>query len=273
MSGVYVHGYSAAEAMRLNSQASILVEFIHRGVCFPAGSRILEAGCGTGAQTIELVRQHPECELIAIDRFAESLAIAEERVRSQAQLANTRFADVRFRVADLNALPFGAAEFDGAFLCFVLEHLPDVARALSEIKRVLKPGAKLHAFEGDHGSVTAWPNDPAIYRLVAAVAGYQSEQGGDACIGRRLCPVLLSAGFHQVTVRPYVAYSDAVRPEWREAFTKATFTDMMALQRDAVLARALLTETEWQEGMEALQQAALGDGTFSYTFFRASALR
>jgi hypothetical protein len=136
---------------------------------------------------------------------------------------------------------------------------------------VLKPGASVHVFEGDHGSVLAWPDDPAIQRLVGAVSQHQSLQGGDAYIGRRLYPILSDAGFENVRVEPYMADADGSRPNWIDEFTQATFIDMMRGQEEAVLERGLLTEREWQAGMTALSRTATIEGTFCYTFFRATA--
>ena len=47
----YVHGYSEREAQRLNDQANTIAELLHYDSVWPAGSMILEAGCGVGAQT------------------------------------------------------------------------------------------------------------------------------------------------------------------------------------------------------------------------------
>jgi len=267
MPGVYVHGYSAEESERLNAQAGILSGFIHEKAIFAPGSRVLEAGCGVGAQTIQLAQRNPEAEFVAIDYSAESLAIARERVQAMG------LGNVEFRHADIHALPFEDAEFDGAFLCFVLEHLAAPDEALQEVRRVLRPGAKVCSFEGDHGTVLPSPDDPAIHRMVAAIVRLQSLESGDACIGRRLCPLLRSAGLRNVNVEPCVAYADATRPQWVEQFTLATITEMFALQETGVLSRGLLSEPEWRAGMKGMRRAACEDGTFAYTFFRGTAER
>jgi len=267
MSDAYVHGYSAAEQVRLTRQAGILAEFIHCQAIFPPGSRVFEAGCGVGAQTIQLARRNPQTRIIAVDRSAHSVSIAQQRVAVDA------LANVEFQIADINRLPFGDGEFDGAFLCFVLEHLSSREHALGEIRRVLRPGAKVHVFEGDHGSVLAWPDDAAIDRLVSAVSRHQCLQGGDPYIGRRLAPILRESGLQNVAVEPCVAYADATRPGWIDGFTKATFIDMMKAQREAVLERDLISDLEWRDGIEALGRTTASDGTFCYTFFRATADR
>lgn len=267
MAGVYVHGYSAEESERLDAQAGILSGFIHAKAIFTPGSRVLEAGCGVGAQTLQLARRNPQSNFLSVDYSAESLDIARRRVEA-AGLTN-----VEFRRADIHALPFADAEFDGAFLCFVLEHLAAPESALQEIRRVTRPGAKVCAFEGDHGTVLPHPDDPAIHRMVAAIARLQKLEGGDACLGRSLCPLLMAAGLRNVIVEPCVAYADATRPQWVEQFTLATITEMFALQETPVLSRGLLSEPDWRAGMRGMHRAARDDGTFAYTFFRATAER
>ena len=49
--GRYVHGYSQWESERLRDQAGTLAELLHRDTHYPAGRKVLEAGCGVGAQT------------------------------------------------------------------------------------------------------------------------------------------------------------------------------------------------------------------------------
>lgn len=139
----YVHGYSDDETRRLGDQADTLAAILHAGTSFPAGSRVLEVGCGVGAQTAHLVRSSPGAHLVAVDISGESLASARARLPD---------AGVEWRQADLFDLPFADAEFDHLFVCFVLEHLHDPRRALAGLRRVLRPGGTLTVIEGDHGS-------------------------------------------------------------------------------------------------------------------------
>jgi ubiquinone/menaquinone biosynthesis C-methylase UbiE len=263
----YVHGYSATEENRLSHQAGILAGFIHAASTFAPGSRILEPGCGTGEQTVQLAARNPHTTFVAIDRSEQSLQVTAQRI------AALGLSNVELRVADVCALPFAAGELDGAFVCFLLEHLRAREQALREIRRVLKAGAPVHVFEGDNGSAHGWPDDPAISRLVEAVSAQHRLQGGDPCIGRGLYAVLAAAGFDNVSVEPCVAYADGSRRRWTEEFTKATFIAMMKGQRDATLECGLLTAREWGEGMDALERTTAADGSFCYTFFRATARR
>jgi len=72
----YVHGYSPDEAQRLGDQADTLAGLLHSGTSYPAGSRVLEVGCGVGAQTVHLVAGSPAARFTAIDTSAASLARA-----------------------------------------------------------------------------------------------------------------------------------------------------------------------------------------------------
>src|SRR5690606_5236131 len=118
----YVHGYSDREARRLADQAAALAELLHAGTAYPAGSRVLEAGCGVGAQTVRLVRRSPGARIVAVDVAEDSLARARARLGAEAPEAAAR---VTWQRADVYRLPFADASFDHVFVCFLLEHLPD----------------------------------------------------------------------------------------------------------------------------------------------------
>jgi SAM-dependent methyltransferase len=159
----YVHGYSVRESERLRDQASTLTELLHGDTRYPAGSLVLEAGCGVGAQTVTLAANSPQARFVSIDISPVSLAQAERAVRERG------FANVEFRQADIFALPFAEAQFDHVFVCFVLEHLADPVAALAKLRRVLKPGGTLTVIEGDHGSTYFHPDSaPAGARSSAS---------------------------------------------------------------------------------------------------------
>src|SRR5436309_1608618 len=137
MNVVYVHGYNARENERLHDQAGTLIDLLHSDTVYPAGSSVLEVGCGVGAQTLALVQRSPAARFTSIDLSAESMAEAARKA-SRAGLTN-----VEFQQADIFALPFGSASFDHVFVCFVLEHLTRPVDALKILHRVLRPGGTI----------------------------------------------------------------------------------------------------------------------------------
>ena len=135
----YVHGYDVRENIRLQDQASTLVELLHSDTTYPAGSRVLEAGCGVGAQTVTLAQNSPKAHITSIDISSQSVAEAEQKVTAAG------FTNVTFQQGDIFNLTFAPESFDHIFVCFVLEHLANPEQALTALQTVLKPGGTMTA--------------------------------------------------------------------------------------------------------------------------------
>ncbi len=261
----YVHGYSPKEEQRLHDQAETLTELLHHDTGYPAGSCVLEAGCGVGAQTSALAESSPNAWITSVDISGKSVRAAEKRA-GELGLTN-----VRFMQADIFNLPFDDATFDHIFLCFVLEHLPEPVRALQVLKGKLKPGGTITAIEGDHGSTFFHPASDAAWKTIQCLVDIQKSHGGDSLIGRRLYPLLKEAGFLDVTVSPRMVYVDDSRPELVQGFTRDTFVAMVkGIESDAI-ALEMITPEDWDRGIRELEATAEGKGTFCYTFFKARA--
>lgn len=259
----YVHGYSGREGQRLLDQASSLVDLLHWDTAFPAGSVVLEAGCGVGAQTVTIARASPHARICSVDISEQSLREARARVAA-AGLAN-----VVFLQGDVFQLPFPPRIFDHVFVCFVLEHLHDPLTALAGLKRLLKPGGTITAIEGDHGSTYFYPDSADAHRAIQCLVDLQARGGGDALIGRRLYPLLVEAGFQSVNVSPRMVYVDASRPALVDGFTRKTFNAMVEGVRDDAIAASLIDAITWDKGIRDLHRTTAADGVFCYTFFKA----
>ncbi len=77
------NGYDQRENIRLQDQASTLVELLHSGTSFPRGSRVLEAGCGVGSQTVSLANNSPGAHIISVEIAEVSIAEAKKSVESE----------------------------------------------------------------------------------------------------------------------------------------------------------------------------------------------
>lgn len=260
----YVHGYEARELERLTDQAGTLVDLLHGDTAYPAGSAVLEAGCGVGAQTVTLARRSPGARFTSVDVSAASLAEAERRV-TEAGLTN-----VAFQQADIFDLPFGAASFDHVFVCFVLEHLARPVEALIALKHLLRPGGTITVIEGDHGSAYFHPDSAAAHDAIGTQIALQARAGGNALIGRQVYPLLVGAGFGAVRVSPRMVYVDASRPELVDGFTRKTFTAMIEGVRAPALAAGLLDAARFDRGVRDLHRTTAADGVFCYTFFKGT---
>jgi SAM-dependent methyltransferase len=263
----YVHGYELREAERLGDQAGTLFDLLHGDTAYPPGTRILEPGCGVGAQTVPLARRNPGARITSVEVSAASVAEARRRV------AAAGLADVEVVQGDLFDLPYAPRSFDHVFVCFVLEHLAEPERALVALRELIRPGGTITVIEGDHGSTTFHPDSAAAHEAIDCQVRLQRDAGGDAMIGRRLYPLVAGAGFAGVQVSPRMVYVDASRPDLVDGFTRRTFTAMIEGTREAAVAAGLIEPERFDEGIRALHRTTEPDGVFTYTFFKAVARR
>ena len=267
MTGAYVHGYDERANKRLHDQAQTLAELLHHDTSYPAGSRVLEAGCGVGAQTVTLARHSPEARITSIDVSAGSLAAAARKAEADG------ITNVDFRQADIFDLPFEPETFDHVFVCFVLEHLARPVAALEILRGMLRPGGTITVIEGDHGSAYFHPDSDAAHDAIRCQIELQRAAGGDALIGRQVYPLMTAAGFDAVRVSPRMVYVDATRPELVDGFTRKTFTAMIEGTREDALAARLIDAERFDAGVAALERTTEPDGVFCYTFFKGVGAR
>lgn len=92
-----------------------------------------DLGCGTG-QVSELIAPHV-ARVIAVDGSTDMVQAARKRLKSLHQ--------VEVRRGDMESLPIDDQQLDAAILALVLHHVPEPARALAEVNRVLKCGGRV----------------------------------------------------------------------------------------------------------------------------------
>jgi len=257
----YIHGYSEDEAVRLADQAATLAELLHHDTRYPAGSLVLEAGCGTGEQTLQIAGRNPGISLVSVDLSAVSLRAARAR-GLPADLVR----------GEITTLPFRDESFDHVFVCFVLEHLADPEGALRALGRLLRPGGTITVIEGDHGSCYYHPATPAASSAWRALVSAQQAIGGDPLIGRRLYPLIAGAGFAGVTVSLRQVYADESCPELQDGFVQRTIVPMVEGVRENA-ALGLVDPAVFEQGLADLRATGGPGGTFCYTFFRATGIK
>ena len=110
------------------------------------GEKVLELGCGTGSMWQGVIL--PEgCHVTLTDLSSGMLKTARQ---------NTVHLHADYAVCDAMALPYEDNAFDVVIANMMLYHVPDIARALQEIRRVLKPEGRFFAATfGEHGAVEA----------------------------------------------------------------------------------------------------------------------
>jgi SAM-dependent methyltransferase len=123
--------------------------------------RLLEAGCGQGALAAQLMAAG--VEVTALDQSERMVALTSAR-------------GVRAIVGDVEQLPFADASFDVSVANYMLYHLPDLDRGLSELARVLRPGGTLvAATNSDRQLAELW--ELAGRREPGGLGGFIAENG------------------------------------------------------------------------------------------------
>ena len=264
----YVHGYTTRETQRLLEQSLILEDLLHTGTSFLKGERVLEAGCGVGAQTRILARRNPDAIFECVDISQESI----EQARGVARLEG--IGNVIFKQADLYSLSCKPDSFDHVFVCFVLEHLPDPAFALKIFKQVLKPGGSITLIEGDHGS-GFWTPETGKSRMVwKGLIDSQIELGHDPNIGRRVYPLLNDAGFVIRDVSPRWVYTDQSNPGLLNGVIHQIIAPMVYSAEKQVLDSAYMEKDDWDRGLNDIREVARHPkGTFFYSWFKGVGIK
>jgi SAM-dependent methyltransferase len=151
------------------------------------GDSILDVGCGTGSLTGVLLGSANVKSVVGIDLADVYLEAARQTIRDPR---------VTFKTADATSLPFADQNFDRALSMLVLQFVPDANKAVSEMRRVVRPG----------GVVAA-----AVWDSFGGMPGMRMFWDSAAHLGLADDTVLRDLYFRPMT-RP-----NDMRAAWREA--------------------------------------------------------
>lgn len=263
----YLHGYSDKERDRLHRQARFLEPMVHSGLPYRRRKKLLEVGSGVGAQTEILLRHWPDLHVTGVEINDEQLAEAR-RFLSTVPWAQDRYTLAK---ADATQLDYGPGSFDAAFLCWVLEHVGDPARVLSEVRRVLVPGSPVVCSEVLNATFFLDPYSPDTLRYWTAFNEHQLAVGGDPFVGAKLGNLLQSVGFRDVQTEVKSFHLDNRDPVERAEFL--AYWSELLLSGAPQLLEAKKVEESVVEGMrtELARVARDPNSVFFYAFIQARA--
>jgi SAM-dependent methyltransferase len=151
---------SALESFNQIEQLQELKRLGHERTGIAAGAHVLEVGCGFGLETLRLFRlAAPGGGVAGCDLSSDFLV--EARHRASATGANIVLAQAR-----AEALPYSEKSFDIVWAERVLIYVPDTSRAISEMRRVLRPGGRVALVEPDISTSTVNVRDRGLLRRV-----------------------------------------------------------------------------------------------------------
>lgn len=158
---------------------------IHEAGLAP-NTRVLDLGCGTGTLTILIKQSQPTADVVGFDGDAQVLDIARAKARQHG-------VNITLEQGMAYQLPYPNHSFDRVFSSLVLHHLTtqDRARALREVKRVLKPGGEFWVI--DFGK----PHNPLAFLVSRVMRNLERTKD---LIDGLLPDQLQRAGFPRVEV-------------------------------------------------------------------------
>ena len=162
-----------------------------------ARGRVLEIGIGSGLN-IPLYDPHRVEHLWGLDPSAEMWSIAQKN-------ALAHHLDAEFLQAGADAIPLESQSADTVVMTYTLCTIPEIAPALSEIRRVLKPGGKLLFCE--HGRAP----DASVRRWQERLNPVWHALAGGCNLNRPIDQLLLEAGFRSPDLQTMYI------PGWRPA--------------------------------------------------------
>ncbi len=209
-------GYARWWAPVLAPAVASLLERL--GSLVPAGpARVIDIGTGTGQLALGALARWPQVSIVGVDASAGMRAMAD--ANADRQLGGRDRSRFRTEVAFADRLPFADRAFDLALSSFVLQLVPNRARALREARRVLRPGGSL--------AYVSWLQDDRafepdmVFDDVLDDLGIGAREGdgrsGDLPSVERAAGELRRAGFagvlaeagrleHRFTIEGYVAF-------------------------------------------------------------------
>jgi len=187
----------------------------------PGNGSVLDVGCGTGEILVRLAERFPQASFIGVDLEEPHLALAASRCAEFG-------ARVRFERGDALALSFSDSTFDLVICRHVVQAVPDPGRVIAEIRRVLRPGGRVHLIAEDYGMLWTHPTEldsDGFWQVLPP--RFAAAVGCDLNVGRKIFTLLHDHGMIDIAADYVVVDTLRVDREifariweaWRDGYT------------------------------------------------------
>lgn len=193
------------EFERLLKQATVLPELeldVLKQHGLKAGINILDAACGPGALSCLIGKNIEQVKITGIDINSSLLEEAKK-------LALQQNLDIDFHQADIYNLSY-QEQFGFIYSRFLFQHLQAPEKALNSLYSALQPNGRICLMDVDDGWLNLYPDIPAFKHICQKALDFQSRQGGDRLVGRKLRSYLKAAGFTNIKTNVVAVNSDQI---------------------------------------------------------------
>jgi SAM-dependent methyltransferase len=190
------------------------------------GMSLLDVGCGPGTLTADLAARVAPGDVLAIDVSVEVIAEAAAHARKVGAT------NLTFTVGDFRSAGLVAGSFDVVHAHQVLQHLRDPVGALTEMRRLVRPGGMVAARDGDYSAMVWSPPDPLLDRWREIYLAVTRHNGAEADAGRRLLHWAREAGFREIafSTSNWTFATPADRGWWSELWGERTISSAFGQQ-------------------------------------------
>jgi len=264
----YLHGFDKKEQDRLIHQAQFLEPFVYAGVDFKKVNRLLEVGCGVGAQSKILLKRFPKLKITGVDFSTAQLHVAAQYLKKP-----IKDGKVELLQQDAQMLDLKHEKYDAAFLCWFLEHVPEPLKVLKRVHKHLKPGAPIVLTEVFNQSLFMEPYSPNYLKYWFEFNELQWSMKGHPFAGAQLGHLLKEAGFKSINVEFRPLHFDSRNSKQRSEFIEFFFQILLSAETKLLDQNKVTSEQVMNMHKEVALAKKAKDSVFFYSFARATAVR
>ena len=244
----YTLGYKE-EYIEFLNRRDVTTHAAHLLPLLKPGLRVLDFGCGPGTLTLGMAELVKPGEVHGIDMEESQIEMA----KSSAEKGGHD--NVLFQVGDVTDLPFEDDSFDVAHCHSVLMFVPDTLAALTEVKRVLKPGGVIASRETIMESSFLRPDLYSLNDIWLIYSNLVEFDEGHPEMGKDLKGRLLEAGFMDVRASAsFGSFSTTEDVDFFRAFVSGWFLSEQIIE--TAIAYGATSEKQSDDVRRALEQWA-----------------
>jgi SAM-dependent methyltransferase len=199
----YLHGYKEEEQLRLMQQNDTLAKYIYERLNLSDITKILELGCGVGAQMIYLLQKYPKLQIIGVDIDEKQIQKAIVNLDA-AQISKERYLLIKIEPNDNSWLELlKQHSIEMVYTVWVLEHMQEPEKLLRELCLKAPKGMRFIATETFHKGLHIVPKNDLFQDFWNNMQDVQLHLGGNANVGLELGRLFNNAGFKVIWHSPF----------------------------------------------------------------------